>query len=125
MIPLTMSKTMSNPLRGEIWWVNFDPTVGAEIQKVRTAVVVSLNSIGRLPLRIVIPITEWDSRYASFPWMVRLQTTKTNGLLKVSTADCFQIKSVSLNRFSQKLGCLTDKEMEEICAAIQLCVGAI
>lgn len=116
---------MNNPLRGEIWWVNFNPNVGAEIQKIRTAAVISPNSIGRLPLRIVIPITEWDSKYALFPWMVHLQRTTMNGLLKESTADCFQIKSISLDRFSSKLGCLTDKEIEEICAAIQLCVGAI
>ena len=38
------------PRRGEIWLVDFDPAVGAEIQKVRPAVVISLDAIGRLPL---------------------------------------------------------------------------
>ena len=116
---------MNNPLRGEVWWVNFDPTVGAEIQKCRTAVVISQDFIGRLPLRIVVPITGWDARYAANPWMVRLGSSKENGLSKESTADTFQIKSVSLDRFSSKLGDLSRERLEEICAAIQLCIGAI
>jgi mRNA interferase MazF len=47
-----------DPKRGEIWLVNFDPTIGAEIRKQRPAVVVSLTTVGRLPLRIVTPITD-------------------------------------------------------------------
>jgi Growth inhibitor len=116
---------MNKPLQGEVWWVNFDPTVGAEIKKIRTAVVVSLDSIGRLPLRIVVPITEWDEKYIKFPWMVHLLQCQSNGLSKESTADCFQIKSVSTDRFSKRLGSLSRKEIEEISAAIQLCIGAI
>jgi mRNA interferase MazF len=55
------------PKRGEIWQVRFDPASGAEIRKVRPAVVVSVDAVGRLPLRIVVPITDWQPRYASFP----------------------------------------------------------
>ena len=44
------------PSRGEIWLVDFDPSIGSEIRKVRPALVVSLDSIGRLPLRLVVPI---------------------------------------------------------------------
>ncbi len=116
---------MSNPLRGEIWWVNFDPTVGAEIQKIRTAAVLSLDSIGKLPLRIVVPITGWDVKFDDNPWLVKIKKTGVNGLTKDSAVDCFQIKSVSLNRFSRKLGSLTGAELDEICAAVQLCIGAI
>jgi mRNA interferase MazF len=73
---------MNKPQRGEIWWIDFNPTVGAEIQKIRTAVVVSLDSIGKLPLRIVVPITGWDSRFAQNPWMVRIAKSGTNNLNK-------------------------------------------
>ncbi len=48
------------PQRGEIWMVRFDPSVGAEIRKIRPAVVVSLDNVGRLPLRIVVPLTDWQ-----------------------------------------------------------------
>ncbi len=39
------------PRRGEVWMVDFDPAVGAEIRKLRPAVVISVDAVGRLPLR--------------------------------------------------------------------------
>ena len=39
---------MDKPIRGEIWEVNFNPSVGAEIQKTRPAVVMNVPEIGRL-----------------------------------------------------------------------------
>lgn len=60
------------PRRGETWLVDFDPAVGSEIRKVRPALVVSLDAVGRLPLRLVVPITDWKSHYAGFPWFTLL-----------------------------------------------------
>ncbi len=40
-----------NPKRGEIWLINLDPTIGAEIKKTRPAVVVNSDYIGKLPLK--------------------------------------------------------------------------
>ncbi len=57
--------TAQVPTRGEIWLVDFDPAVGAEIQKVQPGLVISMDSIGRLPLRMVVPITEWKIQYLS------------------------------------------------------------
>ncbi len=39
--------------QGEIWLVDLDPTVGAEMRKVRPALVVNADELGRLPLKIV------------------------------------------------------------------------
>ena len=55
------------PKRGEIWLVDFDPAVGAEIRKARPAVVISVKDIGRLPLRIVVPITDWKLAFRKLP----------------------------------------------------------
>jgi len=49
-----------------VWLIDFDPAVGSEIRKVRPAVVVSLDAIGRLPLRLVVPVTDWKPQYASY-----------------------------------------------------------
>jgi mRNA interferase MazF len=43
--------------RGQVWLINLDPTVGAEIKKTRPAVVVNNDAIGILPLKVVVPIT--------------------------------------------------------------------
>lgn len=118
------STTESRPSRGEIWLIRFDPILGAEMGKTRPAVVASVSSVGRLPLRIVVPVTGWDPRYETVPWLVYLKPTARNGLDKESAADCFQVKSVSLERFVQKLGLVMADEIEQIGAAVALCVGA-
>ena len=118
------SRNEPPPNRGEIWWIRFDPVEGAEIGKTRPAAVVSVPSVGRLPLRIVVPITEWNPRWATVPWLVYLKHTQRNGLQKDSAADCFQVKSVSLNRFTSLIGRLNADEIEQVSAGVALCVGA-
>jgi len=49
--------------RGEIWTVDFDPTKGAEIKKQRSALVISSDALGKLPLKVVVPITEWNPAF--------------------------------------------------------------
>jgi mRNA interferase MazF len=112
------------PQRGEIWMVQFGPSVGAEIRKVRPAVVVSVNTVGRLPLRIVVPVTDWQSAFAQLPWFVSLPMSPTNALTKDSGADTFQVKSVSENRFIRCVGVVTRNELDAIASAVALCVGA-
>jgi mRNA interferase MazF len=115
--------TPKKPIRGEVWRIRFDPAEGDEIKKTRTAVVVSEDAIGRLRLKIVVPITEWSPRYAQFPWFTRLTPTVANGLTKDSGADAFQVKSVSETRFLHRLGEVTQTELDEIANAIAICVG--
>lgn len=112
------------PKRGEIWLVDFDPAVGAEIRKARPAVVMSVDSIGRLPLRIVVPITDWKPAYAAYPWFLEVPVSAHNKLHKNSGADAFQVKSVSEDRFVSYLGELTAAQVDEIADAIALCIGA-
>ncbi|MBU0732774.1 MAG: type II toxin-antitoxin system PemK/MazF family toxin, partial [Proteobacteria bacterium] len=44
-------------LRGEVWLINLDPTLGSEIKKTRPAVIVNDDAIGILPLKVIVPIT--------------------------------------------------------------------
>ncbi|HEY5510244.1 MAG TPA: type II toxin-antitoxin system PemK/MazF family toxin [Prolixibacteraceae bacterium] len=100
--------------QGEIWKINLDPTIGAEIKKTRPVIVVSDNSLGKLPLKIIVPITDWKDRYEVAPWMIKLKPNSKNGLTKVSVADCFQIRSVSEQRFVLKPGQVDDATMDEV-----------
>jgi mRNA interferase MazF len=104
--------------------VQFNPSVGAEIQKVRPAVVLSVDGVGLLPLRIVVPLTDWKPAFAFLSWFVFLQATPANGLMKDSGADAFQVKSVSENRFLRRIGTLTSNQLDDIASAVALCVGA-
>lgn len=112
------------PRRGQIWMVQFDPSVGSEIRKLRPAVVVSVDTIGRLPLRIVVPVTDWQVAFAKLPWFVHLPASSANGLIKDSGADSFQVKSVSENRFVRCLGLVTSSQLDDIASAVAVCVGA-
>jgi mRNA interferase MazF len=100
--------------RGEIWLVNLDPTVGSEIKKTRPAVIVNADTLGKLPLKVIVPITDWKNHYSVAPWMVKLVPTTQNGLTKTSSADCFQVRSVSEIRLTKKLGQLRPEQMDEI-----------
>jgi mRNA interferase MazF len=113
-------------LRGEVWRVSLDPTVGAEIKKTRPAVIVNNDAIGILPLKVIVPLTEWKDRYAVAPWMVRVESDPGNGLKNVSAADAFQVRSVSQERLVQRLGKLSDVVMGRIAAALAtvLCIEA-
>lgn len=74
-------------------------------------------------LRIVVPLTDWKPTYSRFPWFVLIPPTPANGLIKDSGADAFQVKSLSVIRFHHKLGSLAANQVDEIAAAIALCVG--
>ena len=54
--------------QGDVWRVNLDPTQGAEIRKTRPALLVSVDALGKLPLKVIVPITDWKDRYGGYPW---------------------------------------------------------
>ncbi len=110
--------------RGEIWMVNFQPSKGAEIDKIRPAIVMNDNTMGRLPLKFVVPLTDWKPHYSSYLWMVKIVADDdTNGLTKDSAADTFQAKSCSEARLIKRLGMLGALEYEDIAAALALLIG--
>jgi mRNA interferase MazF len=100
--------------QGDFWLINLDPAIGAEIKKTRPSIVMNDNILVRLPLKIIIPITEWKDRYEIAPWMVRLIPDNQNNLTKVSAADCFQVRSISDQRFVKYIGKVEDNVVEQL-----------
>ena len=100
--------------RGEVWEVNLDPTIGAEINKTLPCVIVSRDSIGRLPLRIIGPLTNWRDEFTQAIWHVPVESNSANGLTKKSSADTFQVRSISEKRLVQRLGKLSSEVMKKI-----------
>ena len=123
-MPMQESR-LNDPRRGEIWLISFEPQLGAEIRKTRPAVVLSLESVGKLALRIVVPFTDWQDQYAESPWLVRVMPDTRNGLAKLSAADAFQVKSVSLQRFVRRLGLMPADAVDEVVDAVALCIGMV
>ena len=104
--------------RGEIWLVNLDPTIGSEIRKTRPAVIISSDLVGILPVKVIVPFTEWKERYIQAPWMVKINPDEQNGLSKSSAADALQIRSVSQQRLVKNLGVLPSIQVAKIIQAV-------
>jgi len=115
---MSLSISAARPKRGEIWLVSFDPTIGAEIKKTRPAIVLSSDAVGRLPIKLIAPITDWKDHYAANIWHVRIAPTATNGLTKLSAVDALQLRGMDAQRFVRKLGRATPEQLEEIVLAV-------
>lgn len=110
------------PSRGEVWRINFDPTVGSEIQKARPAVIISSDAVGKLPIKLVAPVTGWQPHFTGYLWHVRIDPTASNGLTKPSAVDVLQVRSVDVQRFIDRIGAVTADIMQEIVTALALVV---
>lgn len=119
---MTLLTTNVLPKRGEVWLVNFDPTLGAEIRKIRPAVVISSDAIGKLPIKLIAPITDWKPYFVSNLWHIKIEPDSNNGLSKVSTVDALQLRGVDIQRFIRRLGYLSETTIEEITIAIAIVV---
>jgi len=91
---------------------------GLRYTKKRPAIIVNDDRLGKLPLKVIIPITDWKDRYQIAPWMVKIEADSSNGLSKNSAADCFQIRSRSQERLIKKLGYINTPTLQEIKEAI-------
>ncbi len=81
--------------QGEIWKVNLDPIIGSEMKKTRPCIILNNNLIGKLPLKIVASITDYEEHYINVPWRVVIKPNSENGLIKESVIDLFQVRSLS------------------------------
>jgi len=99
--------------RGDVWWVNFEPSIGGEIQKKRPAIIVSNNAANKFLNRVqVIPITSNTDRLFPSESYVTVAGKKGKAM-----AD--QSATVSKQRLSKCIGSISDDEMNMVVEAIK------
>lgn len=100
--------------RGEVWWVNFEPSVGGEIRKQRPVIIVSNDAANKFLNRVqVVPLTtSVDRLYPSEAYVI------LKGRQLKAMAD--QITTVSKKRLINRDGAVTSEDMQAVVRAISI-----
>ncbi len=107
--------------RGDIYWVEMNPTVGAEVQKTRSCLILqndTMNQYGEVT--IVLPFRP-SSKQA--PYTVNVQAFLENGLDRERFLDVGQIRTVSYQRLLTRAGTLEIKYWQQIQQALNIVLG--
>jgi mRNA interferase MazF len=103
--------------RGEVWWVNFDPSFGGEIQKERPAVIISNDIANRLLNRVqVVPLTSSIDRLYPSEAYITLNDRQHKAM-----AD--QITTVSKKRLTTIIGKLSKSDLQAVERIIKIQLG--
>jgi mRNA interferase MazF len=100
--------------RGEVWWINFDPSVGGEIRKQRPAVIISNNAAKQFLNRVqIVPLTSSVGKLYPSETYVTFRGKKAKAM-----AD--QLTTVSKKRLINPVGSIYSTEMEGIGRAVTI-----
>ena len=105
--------------RGEVWWVNFDPSLGGEIRKRRPAVIISNDVANKYLNRVqVVPLTSNVSRVYPSEAVVTLNDNSSKAM-----AD--QLTTVSKQRLSDRAGTLSHADVRKVEHAVKVQLGLL
>ena len=106
--------------RGEIWWVDLDPTRGKEAKKIRACLIIQ-NDLGNeeSDLTTVVPFLSPKN----YPFVVNVQPSEQNQLDKERGLHFNQIRSVDASRLKSKLGTIESNYFTQIKRALDIQLG--
>jgi len=117
-------KKQVRPKRGEIWLVQFDPTIGAEIKKTRPALILQNDIANRYSAVTIVAAITSAIDEKLYPSEVLLQSSE-GGLQKDSAVLLNQIRTIDNKRLMKKIGSVENQTMERVNRAIEISLGLI
>jgi mRNA interferase MazF len=121
---MATTRAITYPKRGDVYLVNFDPTLGAEIRKTRPALIVQNDIANRhSPITIVAALTS-QFEDPLYPTEV-LVPAREGGLQADSVVLLNQLRSMDKLRLIRRLGRLSPATMEKVDRALMLSLGLI
>lgn len=103
--------------RGEVWWVNLDPSIGTEIKKTRPAVIVSNDSANKFLNRVqIVPLTSNTGKCYPSEAVITVNNSQSKAMAdQISTAD--------KKRLREMIGKVSEEDMAVIEKAIKIQLG--
>ena len=116
---------MIRPKRGDIYLVNFDPTLGAEIRKTRPALILQNDIANKSsPVTIAAAISsKFDDPL--YPTEVLIPAGGGTGLSVDSVVLLNQLRTVDKRRLAKRLGKLSSENIEEVDQALRISLGLV
>lgn len=103
--------------RGEVWWVELDPTRGSEIRKTRPCIILSVDQVNRARKTVtVVPLSSAPRAYPPISTPVSM-----NG--QPSIAKCDQMRAVDKSRFKSRMTTLTPEHLASVEDAVREILG--
>lgn len=105
------------PRRGEIYWVDLDPTIGTETKKIRPCLIISSDTGNKYsPLVMVAPIT--SKTHNLYPFEAQLKVNGKTGKVMLN-----QARAIDKRRLRKKIGFIGIEQMSMVDKAIKLVFG--
>ena len=113
--------TASTPSRGEIWDLNFDPTIGHEQAGSRPALILSVDLFNEGPadLLVVAPVTRTQRKIR---WHVPVKPPE-GGFVAESFIQCENVRSVSKQRLKRRRGRVSESTLQQVEDRIRILLG--
>jgi mRNA interferase MazF len=94
--------------RGDVYWINLDPTMGSEIKKKRLCVIIGATPINKARRTVVVvPLSSSPNAHPPLTIAVRCMKKKV-------VAVCDQIRSVDKSRFAEKIESMAEHDLKNL-----------